>query len=433
MRRSHRPDLSPSREGSTEGAGGVPGARPVRRSPEIADQQTAASTPKILYTSADGDEQGGALRWLFDMSREIRAWGYGSVLAVQGDPAGHGPPATYVLKLPRPRRGRSPAQHAAEVLRTATSAYRLRKIIRDEQIALVHVNEILDVYGGIAARMARVPCVWHVRADMQGWPYPLRKVLPRIVAALATQVVAVSHSVEDRVFRQQGVRTDKITVIHDAGPDPATFSPGRDGASVREELGVAPDASLVVLVSKLVEQKGHEVLVRAIPRVLRSSARTRFAIVGGELEGAHHRRYADRLKRLPGLLGIEDAVTFTGYRHDISTIMAAADVIVHCSTYPDPFPGVVLQGMAMGRAIIATDVGGATEMIENGISGVLLPPGDPEALAEAICDLIEHPETRASLGRSAAEVVRTRFTADRFYDGLSDLYQSLIRMETANP
>jgi glycosyltransferase involved in cell wall biosynthesis len=89
--------------------------------------------------------------------------------------------------------------------------------------------------------------------------------------------------------------------------------------------------------------------------------------------------------------------------------------------------------MAMGRAIIATDVGGATEMIENGISGVLLPPGDPVALAEAICDLIEHPETRASLGRSAAEVVRTRFTADRFYDGLSDLYQSLIRMETANP
>ena len=117
---------------------------------------------------------------------------------------------SHTLSLPRLRRGRSAAQYWSDLLKTAQSAYRLARIIRRERVALVHVNEILDVYAGIAARLARVPCVWHVRADVSTWPSPLRKVLPRIVVALASEIVAVSDSVRREVFLKQGIETPKV-------------------------------------------------------------------------------------------------------------------------------------------------------------------------------------------------------------------------------
>ena len=162
---------------------------------------------------ADADPESGAFRCLLDMGMEMGNWGYRPILALQGEPVGASLPAgagtflpSHALSLPRFRRGRSAAQYASDLLRTAQSAYRLARIIRREGVALVHVNEILDVYAGIAARLARVPCVWRVRADVSRWPSPLRKVLPRIVAALASEIVAVSDSVHREVFLEQGNR-----------------------------------------------------------------------------------------------------------------------------------------------------------------------------------------------------------------------------------
>ena len=106
--------------------------------------------------------------------------------------------------------------------------------------------------------------------------------------------------------------------------------------------------------------------------------------------------------------------------------MAAADVITHCATHPDPFPGVVLQGMALGKAVIASDLGGAREQIEDGVSGALVPPGDPSALAEVICSLLKDPDERASLGQAAARRVTSDFTSESFYRQLSHVYRRLI-------
>ena len=416
------------RHDRTDGAGSpadkVRGERPP---------MSGSIAPKVLYTSADADRQGGALRCLFDMASEIVDWGYRPVLALSEthiDPmlkGKNGSPRIYTLPLPRPHRGSSIGAYLGDIFETIRSAWRLAAIIRREEISLVHVNEILDVYGGIAARLAGVPCVWHVRADISAWPFPLRILLPRMVAGLSSEIIAVSDSVREEVFRQRGIDTPKVSVVHDPGPDPAAFRPGVDGAPVRQELGLADDAPLVVLVAKMVEPKGHAVLIRAIPRVLGAFPKAHFVIVGGDLEGIHHRRYAERLRRLPADLGIEGAVTFTGFRSDIPQIMAAASLITHCSTHPDPFPGVVLQGMALGKAVIASDIGGPREQIEDGSSGILVPPNDPGALASAICALLYDPNRRASIGRRAACQVRDRFTSDRFYRRLSDGYGDLIR------
>ena len=150
-------------------------------------------------------------------------------------------------------------------------------------------------------------------------------------------------------------------------PTRTVFHVGIDGASVRAELGVPDDGFLVVLVSKMVEPKGHEVLLRAAPEVLASFPATRFVIVGGDLDGAHHRRYAGRLRRLPAELGVDHAVIFTGYRGDVAQIMAAADIVTHCSTHPDPFPGTVLQGMSLGKVVIATNLGRCERADRDGV------------------------------------------------------------------
>lgn len=391
---------------------------------------TTDAEPTVLYTSADADPQGGALRCLLDMSGEIEQWGFRSVLVLSGraaaDVAGSGSDPTYRLPLPRPQRSRPLTAHVRDVIETMRSASRLAAIIRRERVAIVHVNEILDVYGGIAAAIAGVPCVWHVRADVSGWPFVLQASLPRLVGRLASEVIAVSNSVRDNVFAGHGVDRSRVTVIHDPGPDPGTFHPAVDGSAVRQELGIPDEAPVVSLVAKMVEPKGHEVLLRAVPTIVRSFPSARVVVVGGDLEGLHHRRYAERMRKLPAELGVAHAVTFTGYRADVARIMAAADVVVHCPTHPDPFPGVVLQGMALGKAVVASDIGGSREQIEPGRSGLLVSPADPAALASAVCRLLGQPDLRETLGRSAAEDVRRRFTAEEFYGRLSDCYTRLI-------
>mgnify|MGYP003287712633 CR=1 FL=1 len=366
------------------------------------------------------------------MSREIVDWGYQPVVVLPEearDALGTDAiddAATYILPLARVQRSRSLGGQARFFARSAASTYQLARIVRSERASLVHVNEILDVYGATAARLAGVPCLCHLRADLSGAPSAVQALLPRMMAALSTEIVAVSASADEHTFRNPGIATKKVSVVHDPGPDPSIFHPGVDGRSVREELGLAGDPLLVVLVAKLGRRKGHEVLIRAAPRVIASFPTARFLLVGGALEGAHHRSYVEGLKRLPAQLGVERSVTFLGYRPDVPAIMAAADVVTHCSTYPDPFPGVVLQGMAMAKAVVASDLGGPREQIEDHVSGFLVRPDDPSALADAICSLLQAPAWRASLGGEAAVRVRSLFSAESFNRRLSEIYQRLI-------
>lgn len=390
---------------------------------------------KILYTTGDASPQSGASHSLLYMSREVSKWGYEPLLAlpvgdgsqpVAGTKVGvKGQTASYTLPLPRPTRGQSPAYYLNYFRRNTQTIYQLATLIRREQIALVHANEIFDVYAAIAARLAGVPCVWHIRADLSAAPL-LQPILPRISAALSNVIIAVSDSVHEHMFRRQGIDTRKIAVVYNPGPDFSLFHPAVNGTAVRQEFGLPADAFLVVLVAKLSERKGHEVFVRAAPQVLAAFPNAYFLLVGGELEGRHHQMYAQGLKALPQQLHVEDRVIFTGYRPDIPQIMAAADIVTHCSTYPDPFPGVVLQGMAVGKPVIASDCGGPREQIENHVSGVLVEPSNPTALAAAICTLLGDKEKQQALGQVAANRVRTNFTAEAFFQKLSTLYDGLV-------
>ncbi len=384
--------------------------------------------PIILYTTADASPQSGAVQCLLATVRGIAGCGYQPLLFLHQEFQGSLllPPCAQVqacfARLPRLRRGQTPGYYAGYLRESIASVRRLAALLRSESVSLVHVNEALDLYAGIAARLAGVPCVWHVRADLP--PVPLLPwLLPRVVAALASAVVAVSGSVAQRVYYDQGIHTSKLDIIYDPGPDPAAFHPGIDGGALRAEYRLQPDTPLIVLVAKLVEPKGHEVLIRAAPAVLAAFPGARFLIVGGEVPGEHHQAYAARLRQLCSQLGVHEQVIFTGFRPDIPQVMAAADVVVHTSTYPDPFPGTVLQGMAVGRAVVASDIGGPREQIEDGRTGLLVPPSSPTALASAIRGLLADSDRRAALGEAAARAVKERFSQQAYLEALTAVYR----------
>ena len=387
--------------------------------------------PKILYATSDASPQSGAFRTLMAMSSRVADHGFDPFVAVPEGAASTGlldqldGSRIRFIPLFRPQRGRPFAEYGRDIFQLPGATARLVRMLREDRFDLVHVNEIVDAQVAVAARIAGVPCVWHIRADLSFAPSPVRTLLPRLVVALADEIVVVSRSVYEETFAPIGVRPDRVTVVPNAGPDPAVFRPDGREEEVRRELG-AGDGPLVVLVAKLGRRKGHDVLLKAAPAVLRAFPDAMFAIVGGELEGAHHARYAQQLRRLPARLGIEQHVVFTGYRTDVASIMGAADIVTHCSTFPDPFPGVVLQAMALGRAVIASNIGGPCEQIEPGVSGHLVPPDDPSALADAITSLLGNPETRGSLGAAARSRVRSVFGSEVFYERLFAVYDRVL-------
>jgi glycosyltransferase involved in cell wall biosynthesis len=379
---------------------------------------------RILYTTADASPQSGAFRSFIAMSRGIRERGFEPIMVLHQD-AEATPLLTreerrnaHFLPLPRLSRHQPPIHY---VSRTIQSVRQTAHIAHENEVSLIHTNEILDVYGGLAAKMARLPCVWHVRAHLE---QPLLAwLLPRIVHEFAARIITASTSVTEYMFTKQGISTQKIETIHNPAPDPRRFHPGVDGQVFRQELGITDDTPIVGMIGKLTARKGHAVLIRAAPLILERFPNTLFVIVGGKVTGKHHGVYVEHLERLVEDLALQEKVVFTGFRTDIPQIVAACDVIAHCSTYPDPFPGVVLQGMAMGKPVIATDLGGAREQV--GEAGVLVPPADPGVLAEAILDLLGNAEKRRSLGRLAAEWV-SRFSTESFYGSLTLAYRDVI-------
>ena len=277
------------------------------------------SAPKILYTTGDASLQSGAFRQVLEMSKHMGELGFRSVLVLPEAPPRSmfdATAASVSCLYPDPgsavrpgvRGGRDPdhAQYRPVAPPHPTGRGRRRARQRDPRC----------VRGRCAAKMAGVPCVWHLRADLSSAPAVVEAWLPRIVLALSTRVVAVSASAAEHTFKR-GARNGKISVIHNPRPDPSVFHLLVDGSSVRREFGLVDDAFLVTLVAKLSERKGHDVFIRAAPKVLASFPDTRFVIVGGELEGEHHRRYSRSLRRLLVELGVEEAVVFAGYRPDV--------------------------------------------------------------------------------------------------------------------
>jgi len=285
------------------------------------------------------------------------------------------------------------------------------EIVRRHGVRLIHSNSgapnqwLLPV-----ARTERLPLLAHLHID-----YRPRG---RYILGLhqATRIVGVSQDVIDD-FAEDGVVQDRLAVIYN-GIDEERIKPQTD-RNMREALGIPGDAPVIGTVGSLISRKGHDILLRAFQRVAQRSPRAILLVTSDGPE-------RQALQELAVTLEIADKVRFLGYVDDVPALYRDCFDILALASRADAFGLVIAEAGLFGIPAVATRVGGIPEVIQDNVTGLVVPPEDPEALAAALLRLIEAPAERRQFGAAARERARALFTAPSMARQFEETYRSLL-------
>jgi len=380
-----------------------------------------------MFVSASA-RLGGAERSLLELARSVDRERFepGAIVGGPGeltDSLREAGLEVEVVEMPRITRTTDPVKIAGYIATVTKLSRTIAGILRSRKADLIHANGILShIYAGEAARQAKRPCVWHARDMIRLGP------LAGHEERNATVIVAISEAVRAHLIRERAP-AEKLRVVMN-GVDLSPFGePTAKGGNVREaarsELGLDPRAFVAGSAGAFVPWKRHEDFVRAFAALAEEevvgAARdgavdvakllpSRAVLFGDDLFGENGRYAFDLRKLADELLG--ERFLFTGWRSDVPRMLPALDVFVSASD-GEPFGRVIVEAMAAGVPVIATDSGGKREIVEDGVTGVLVPQGDVAALAGAMGTLMRDPRRRAELGEAAREHARSKFSVDR--------------------
>jgi glycosyltransferase involved in cell wall biosynthesis len=320
--------------------------------------------------------------------------------------------------LVRLKRTRDPLALARTAWRIGAARRAVARVMLQTGARLIHANSTAAALQ--TPRLRGVPVVWHCRDLVRLGP------LARILRARSAAVVAISRAVGDHLAHELG-DARKVRVIYN-GVDTARFCAGPADARLRAQLGAGPEHLLVGMVAQLVPWKGQRIFLQAAARAAQRAPHARFAVIGADLFGDHP-KYERGLRDLSRALGIAPRVVFAGQRTDVPEVMRALDVVVQPSA-PEPFGRAVAEAMSTARPVIAVDEAGPAEIVVDGVSGVLVPRDDPEAVAEAVVALGEDPERAARMGAAARERIIACFSLQAHARAVEALYRELTGTQT---
>lgn len=332
----------------------------------------------------------------------------------------------------RARRFRAPGLRTVETLLRLAAAIAARvRYLRRHRIELVHLNNnpCLGFDDWLpACRLVGIPIVAHARGP---WFDP-GPAWSRRATARFDRVVAISDYVA-RSFVAAGTAPEKIRRVYDgidlarwAAP-PASAAPPTADEDLLAPVAASPPRVEAVMVGHLRSWKGQDVVLEALALLapaIRRRLRVRFV---GEAPRSD-RAYAEKLEVLMERHALADCAEFLGYVADPRALLAEADVVLHASTVPEPFGLVVVEGMALGKPVVASERGGPAEIVSEG-SGLLFDPRDPKALAAHLTRLVEDPALRARLGRAARERAGA-FGVDRTAVEVAAVWRELLPPRT---
>lgn len=294
---------------------------------------------------------------------------------------------------------------------------RIARHLRAVGADLVNTHSSVDSWvGSLAARLTGVPVL---RTRHLAGAVPRNPLSTLVYRRLCDRIVTTGEFSRRRLVAEAGVPPEKVVVIP-TGIDMAAFDPDRvRGDGVRAEWGIAPGTPLVGVVGVLRLRKGHAVLVEACRELRDVVPGLRVVFVG---DGPVRSWIEEQIKDL----GLEETVRLVGHRRDIPEVLAALDVFVLPSIEPEGVPQAVVQALAMGRPVVASDVEGLTEVLRDGETGLLVPPRDPAALAEAIAALLRDPDRGAALGAAGRRLVEKQFSLETMVGRLEALYAEIL-------
>ena len=269
---------------------------------------------------------------------------------------------------------------------------------------------------GLAARLAGCILVRsrHIEVD-----YPNRFWSGLAYRRLPHHVVTTSQRIADRLIDELNVPASRVTCIS-TGVDLPKFNPEMPD-TLRQELGLASNIALVGMISVLRSWKGHTTFLEAAAKLLKDSKRPVHFIIAGD--GPGRQELTEKIAQEPW----KGHVTLLGHRNDVPNILASLDVLVLPSFAHEGIPQIILQAQAMACAVVATTVGGIPEVVENNVTGLLVPPRDSDALAEKILLVLDDSALRDRLGQVARQNIEKHHSLDAMGDRLLGLYEKLVR------
>lgn len=300
--------------------------------------------------------------------------------------------------------------NGAYAMAFATAA--LARVLRADRPHLIHTNGIkAHLIGGACGRLLRCPVIWHMRDLVEEGA--LKAAFLAAADCLPRRIIAISRPVAEQFC---GRRADRVTrTIHNA-VDPERFRPHRSARAVRAELGITADTTLLAMVAHFTPWKGHALFLDVLARLVKDGLPVAGLIVGASIyrgEGGRSAASGESCEReiraRVGTLDLDAHVRFTGYQSQVADYLAAADILVHPPVRPEPFGRVLIEAMALAKPVVAAAAGGIPEIVVDGETGYLVPPGDVDAFVRALRPLLSDPGRRAELGRAGRERVTRSF------------------------
>lgn len=331
-----------------------------------------------------------------------------------------------------------------EAARIPTSEYRIRRLygpgpwrqqlrlasyLVRHQIRVIHTHGFYaNTFGLPAAWLARTAVrIGSIRDDGSVWT-PAQRAVDRMACRLADCTVVNAETIRRRLVGD-GWREDRIAVIPN-GVDTKRFQARATASSFRKEYGLPPAAPLVGVLARIAPSKGLEVFLEAARIVVDRVPDARFVIVGDDApfvrDGERVEGYRQQLEQHAERLGLGQHVIFTGFRLDVPEVLSELAISVLPSVTGEGLPNSVLESMAAGVPVIATNSGGTKEAVADGETGVLVAPSDVTALARTTCELLADPALRARFGAAGRRRIAERFSLERMAHDMQALYGRLL-------
>ena len=302
--------------------------------------------------------------------------------------------------------------------RFSTELIKLIRLIRERKPDIVHTYLFpSSTIGMVAAKAAGTPIVVTTRRGDNRVAKSSHILAYRYTNFLVDCIIAVSEASRQSSISTEKVDPEKIITIRN-GIDPRFFNGSPGGEEIKRSLGLSPRNVLIGSIGKFAPVKGHIDLIRAIPYIVSRHEEARFLLIG---DGPLKPSFDAEIDRL----GISKYVLFPGVIEDITTILPGLDLVA-APSLSEGISNTILEGMLAAKPVVATRVDGNLEVVEEGVTGFLVPPKDPQAFAERLLYCLDHPRQMAECGSRGRERVLSEFSYERMMSGVYEIYTRLM-------